>query len=93
MTYLVLQVFAANARNEAEEAQAFLKQHGLPTILEPMRQGKWRITTAEGANARTAEGTARLNELALTARQIGDAYARAGGRYRFHKPYPWTYSP
>lgn len=90
LTYLILQVFPSNAQATAEHAQAFLAQHGLATSLERMHSGQWRLVTRDGADAKTAEGAAKLNAWALQAKRIGDAYLKSGGRYRFHKPYPWT---
>ncbi|GAG28547.1 unnamed protein product, partial [marine sediment metagenome] len=65
----------------------------LTTTLEQMAGGVWRLITTQGADANTPQGADRLNALALQAKGIGDAYLRSGGRYRFHKPYPWTCPP
>jgi hypothetical protein len=91
LTYLVLQEFPASARDEADRAQAFLAEHGMATTIERMANRRWQIVTLEGGD-RTPEGRARLERLAEQAKEIGRAYARTGGRYRFHDPYWRTFS-
>ena len=83
LTYIVVQDFHQDARDDALGAQGYLRQHGIETSLDEA-SGTWRyqLITHKGFNredrAQTLEADQFLNRL----RQIGAAYYKAGGRYK-----------
>lgn len=66
----------------AEAARQYLASHGIECTAEAS-QNQWILITVEGFDYRIPQERQACDTLADTIRDLGQAYLKAGGRYRF----------
>ncbi len=80
-TYIVVQSFSGDARQDAAQAQAYLAQYGIDTEIFGSNDRGYRLITTKGYN-RGNDTQRKLSDRFLQKiRDIGQAYFKSGGRY------------
>jgi len=86
-TYITVQGFAAGSGDDAEQAQAFLAEHGVDTAIIPLTGGLRLLVTTQGYNHNDPAQRHLNDELNLLVRSLGLVYRKAGGRYNWDDTY------
>ncbi|MFQ5490608.1 MAG: hypothetical protein ACE5GE_07795 [Phycisphaerae bacterium] len=82
-TYVVVQDFRADAREDARHAQQYLADSGLETaVVELSGDWKYRLVTTQGFNRDDPVQRKLADEYLSRVRSLGQTYFKAGGRYR-----------
>ena len=82
--YIVVQDFRRDARADAEFAQGYLEQNGIPSVvLERSGSYPYRLITARGFDRDDQVQRKMADEYQERIRRLGQAYLQAGGRYDF----------
>lgn len=81
-TYIVAQEFPGAARADAEAAQSYLEQHGVPTAIQMQPGGRLLLMTHQGYNRKDPVQRKLSDQLSEKVRAIGAQYYASGGRYR-----------
>ena len=81
-TYVVVQSFRGDARQDAIRAQEFLAQHGIETGVFGSGARGFRLIAANGFNRKDAAQRKLADRFLKKVRNIGKAYFKAGGRYK-----------
>ncbi len=81
-TYIVVQSFRGDARDDAVRAQEYLAQHGVDTEIFGSVSRGFRLITTKGFNRKEATGKKQSDRFVRKLRGIGSAYFEAGGRYK-----------
>ena len=81
-TYVVVQTFKGDARQDAVQAQDFLAQHGIETEVFGSTGRGYRLIATKGFNRKDATQKKLADRFVNKIRNIGSAYFEAGGRYK-----------
>ena len=89
-TYVLVQEFAGSASSDADNAQAFLRHHGVETLKLERSYGAIQLITEQGFNHEDDTQRALGERLRDRVREIGRAYYAAGHGYKL-EGYFWKY--
>ncbi len=82
-TYIVVQDFRADAREDALTAQQYLRDNGVEAeLIELGGDWKYRLIAAQGFNRDDPVQREQADRFLSQVRSLGEAYFKAGGRYR-----------
>ncbi|MCP4246106.1 MAG: hypothetical protein GY778_03565 [bacterium] len=82
-TYVVVQDFQADARDDVDRAQRFLADNGIDTaVVELTGNWKYRLVTTQGFNWDDPLQRDLANDYLARTRRLGQTFFEAGGRYR-----------
>jgi len=85
--YIWIETF--NTQEEALNAQSFIKNNSVESTIHHLVQSqRWGLFSTEGFNFKIPEDRDKCEQLQEKIKVIGQAYAKSGGRYRFHQCYP-----
>ncbi len=81
-TYIVVQVFKAEDRADAEEAKLFLKTHGVETVILDSKGGnRYVLVAVTGFNREDPAQRRLCDRFHDRIRKLGDLFVKSSGRY------------
>ena len=81
-TYLVVQSFRGNARDDAVAAQEYLARHNIESEIFGGRDRGFRLIATSGFNRKDATQRKLSDRFRRKVQSIGSAYSKSGGRYK-----------
>lgn len=85
--YIVVQEFEPNALADAQAARDFLLESKIPTVVVPVKGGRYRLLTVEGFNFKEPTQRQRADLLKKRIGEVGAKFFAAGGRYKLEGYY------
>lgn len=82
LSYIVAQEFAADRKEDAVKAQAYLRDHGVTSEVVGLGSGRFQLITTQGFNTRDAAQKTAAETLLKKIHELGGQYFAGGGGYR-----------
>lgn len=81
-SYVVAQEFAADRKDDAIKAQAFLRENGVAAEMVTLSSGRIQLITVQGFQSKDASQKTAADALLKKVHDLGAKYFAAGGGYR-----------